>query len=387
MDDMELQSGERDPEQLYVSIVIPDLFKGFVVRDPPLNIYYKDTKKASEQWLSSACDLLPEMCEKAKMVDASYFCGIMAPEASTSDFRILCDWANWVFPFDDMFDDGELRSRPDTARLVIDGLISSMDGIEYSGPKHTMISAHADILARLTDVIAPPPCDGRRSEFEYLSSHDSRLKRNAETRGRYVTSMKTYATGVLCQVLEDTNEHTASVYSMINMRRKVIGISPFYQFVELVHGLRIPSNVFEDPMIQKLQVLGEEMILLANDIISYAREEREGVTHNLVTVYRLQGLSAQDAFESVDRLLDERFFDWNNSVRQLPTWNDNIDQQISLYIQGIQRVVQANVSWSHHTARYKAGKLEEPARQIRVLANPRYLKEHNFKGHHGEAHE
>lgn len=74
--------------------------------------------------------------------------------------------------------------------------------------------------------------------------------------------MKTYATGVLCQVLEDTNEHTASVYSMINMRRKVIGISPFYQFIELVHGLRIPSNVFEDPMIQKLQVLGEEMILL-----------------------------------------------------------------------------------------------------------------------------
>ena len=33
----------------------------------------------------------------------------MVPDADASTFRVICNWGYWIFPFDDLFDDGELR--------------------------------------------------------------------------------------------------------------------------------------------------------------------------------------------------------------------------------------------------------------------------------------
>jgi hypothetical protein len=34
-------------------------------------------------------------------IDFSYFCAAAAPDVGEEELRTLCDWGNWLFPFDD----------------------------------------------------------------------------------------------------------------------------------------------------------------------------------------------------------------------------------------------------------------------------------------------
>ena len=87
-----------------------------------------------------------------------------------------------------------------------------------------------------------------------------------------------------------------SIDEMITTRRGSIGVAPLYPLIEYAGGLRIPDEVFEDPVIQKLEILGVDIIFLyaykcsslpqpigdfnadtlhqrTNDILSYRKEE------------------------------------------------------------------------------------------------------------------
>jgi hypothetical protein len=43
----------------------------------------------------------------------------MVPYADAKLLRILCDWGNWIFPFDDLFDNGEVREDSAYAEKVM----------------------------------------------------------------------------------------------------------------------------------------------------------------------------------------------------------------------------------------------------------------------------
>ncbi|KAK3612856.1 hypothetical protein LTR22_028419, partial [Elasticomyces elasticus] len=51
----------------------------------------------------------------------------MVPDADAVTFRVICDWGNWIFPFDDLFDDGGLRQDKLRARKVLTWLSSSFE--------------------------------------------------------------------------------------------------------------------------------------------------------------------------------------------------------------------------------------------------------------------
>ena len=56
-------------------------------------------------------------------------------------------------------------------------------------------------------------------------------------------------------------------------------------------------------------------------------------------------MSAQQAFNAAGKLLDERYRRWDKIEASLPSWGDEIDYQVSRYIQGIKGVVQADLEW------------------------------------------
>ena len=43
----------------------------------------------------------------------------MAPHAEAEDLRIICNWGNWIFPFDDLFDNGDVRNDTIQAQNVM----------------------------------------------------------------------------------------------------------------------------------------------------------------------------------------------------------------------------------------------------------------------------
>jgi hypothetical protein len=92
--------------------------------------------------------------------------------------------------------------------------------------------------------------------------------------------------------------------------------------------------------------------LLHNDLLSYCKEEEEGVIHNTVAVCRLQGMSAQDAVTFVGTEVSCRMAEFEETVRELRKSKYGRADEMMRYVQGIRDVIKANLWWSFRTERF-----------------------------------
>lgn len=65
----------------------------------------------------------------------------------------------------------------------------------------------------------------------------------------------------------------------------------------------------------------------------------------MVAVCRMNGAAAQEAFDEIASMVDARFGLWNESIEALPSCGGEGNTQLRLYVQGIENIVQANLSW------------------------------------------
>lgn len=77
----------------------------------------------------------------------------MVPFANEDKFRTVCDWGNWVFPYDDFFDNGVMRNDPVRAKIAMESLVSNFD--EESKLESEMLPEMKDIfrVVRFHDTI------------------------------------------------------------------------------------------------------------------------------------------------------------------------------------------------------------------------------------------
>ncbi|CEI39940.1 unnamed protein product [Fusarium venenatum] len=334
------------------TVVLPDLFKGFVVQTPRINKGYEAVKPVSEQWLSEKCQFSPRMKKRVEFCDFALFISIAAPDAPGDRLKTMCDWGNWVFPFDDLFDEGSLKNAQKQAQFVIDSLMADMLGKTFTNKKIRVVQAHDDIFRRVSEV-----------------------SRSART--RFALAMRDYTDGVIHHVKHFSSNSIPSIEDMLHTRRLSSGVTPLYHLVEYAHGIQLPDEVFENPVIQTLERLGVDFVLLANDVLSYRKEENDDSPFSMVASCRMAGQSAQEAFDTVGALLEERHQEWQTVIAELPSWGPEIDAQVTRYVEGIRNVVQANVTWSFQSGRY-FGKQAQEIRQTRlvdVMINPPYLQQ------------
>ena len=70
-----------------------------------------------------------------------------------------------------------------------------------------------------------------------------------------------------------------------------------------------------------------------------------GVTHNIIALFRDQGLSQQAAYDSVDVLLRQRYRRWYLALSELPVFGEKHDIEVQKYVKSCQDVVLANLNW------------------------------------------
>ncbi|KAI0017861.1 hypothetical protein F4780DRAFT_754153 [Xylariomycetidae sp. FL0641] len=172
-----------------------------------------------------------------------------------------------------------------------------------------------------------------------------------------------------------------------------IGAFPMYALMEFAYQLRILDEVFRHPAVKILMNLGAEFVQLEvdaddgelvgfltqlgsmNDILSCQKEvvphhgtprlvphvddtrQGEHYPFNMVAMCRMNGMSAQRAFDGIASMVDARFIPWDKTLEALPSWggiklrlkwgaisrafNRPSDSQLevreSLMMQGIQR--------------------------------------------------
>ena len=67
----------------------------------------------------------------------------------------------------------------------------------------------------------------------------------------------------------------------------------------------------------------------------------------MVAVCRNAGMSTQAAYDHMGDLLKQRYRDWYLALAALPSWGREIDAEVQQYIEGVKRVVQANLHWRY----------------------------------------
>ncbi|KAK8092575.1 hypothetical protein PG999_014774 [Apiospora kogelbergensis] len=346
----------------WVTISLPDMFKGFLVAEPAVNPFYNDARAKSEMWLQSAMALSPKQAKRVQYCNFTYFVSVLIPHAPKERLKIASDWGNWIFVFDDsklkgrtpqpaggtpsntafvliVFDEGELRDDPDTSQRIVHNLLSIMVPEVQRTSEEPVVMAHDSFYQELAQYISPAAT---------TSFGQAALLTDVSLAGvlrRYVEAMKSYSTGCLQHVVDFTADQTPTLLEMLETRRISSGVFPMYPLIEFAYDLNLPDEVFLDPTVQKLSNLGVELVMLMNDILSYPKEESEDCPFSTVAVCRMNGASAQQAFDEIASMVDARFSAWDEAAEALPSWGAEVDAQLHQYIQGIQNIVQANISW------------------------------------------
>jgi hypothetical protein len=171
-------------------------------------------------------------------------------------------------------------------------------------------------------------------------------------RNRYVASMRQYSSGTLAQVRQAQSGRAAKFEEVLAQRRQSVCVTPLFVLVEFGHKIDLLDDDFENAYVRRLEMLGVEITLLHNDLLSYCKEEEEGVVHNTVAVCRLQGMSAQEAVTFIGTEVSCRMAEFEEAVRKLQESNHGRLDELMRYVRGIRDVIKANLWWSFQTERF-----------------------------------
>lgn len=272
----------------------------------------------------------------------------MAPGADQERLRIICDWGNWIFPFDDIFDNGNFSDDYSGACAIISRLLSVFDEDHKSlevqmHATASLVGFHDDIWARIK---------------EKSSSSIAQL---------YARAMMDYCAGTLDQVQHAEKAHGNNLEHMLSMRRQSVCVATLFALVQFGHDIVLPDFVSENTTIKEIECIGIDLTLMHNDLLSYDKEDAEGVPHNLVAVCRAQGMSAQMAVDCVAELINSRHVQLNRAMGNVPSWDKETDSQVTRYLLGIQDVIKANLYWSFRSARFLTDRQKESILTSRTI--------------------
>jgi len=144
----------------------------------------------------------------------------------------------------------------------------------------------------------------------------------------------------------------ATFVEVLAQRRQSVCVTPLFVLVEFGHKIDLPDEAFENAIVHRLEMLGVEIVLLHNDLLSYCKEEEEGVVHNTVAVCRLQGMGAQEAVTFIGTEVACRMAEFEEAVQKLEGSSWDYANELLRYTQGIRDVIKANLWWSLRTERF-----------------------------------
>lgn len=223
-----------------VSVILPQLFVSFLATPPRLNPAYDKVSRESESAILEFCKLDERVTKIIRKGDFSRFVAIAAPDAEEAKFRTYCDWCNWVFPYDDLFDNGYLRSDAPAAQAKMKALFY---GMEPHGSARTTGQCN---LVRFHNII-----------WERIRSSAS-----VGVQQRFARTMRQFCDAVLKQVITLAADETPTVEEMLAIRRQSAGVGPLFPLYEYANNLDLPDDFFDHAAIQELQELGMDCALL-----------------------------------------------------------------------------------------------------------------------------
>jgi hypothetical protein len=253
------------------------------------------------------------------------------PSAAPETLQIVTDWSTWLFLLDDQCDEAGMGRDPEQLACLHTQLIKVLQGVPPSPDQASLVHGLWDLRTR---IIAHAPEGWYR---------------------RFSDSVTQYFSA---NVWEATNRRQGQIPDAVSycaMRLFTSAVYPCLLLIELTEGLRLPSEVYDHPDVQRLTKMTNNVISWANDIVSLEKERLQGDVHNLALILSYeQKLPLQAAVEQVGALHDSEIFAFISLTRQLPSFTPPIDNDLQRYVSGMRFWMRANLDWSLDTVRYRA---------------------------------
>ncbi|EHK20868.1 uncharacterized protein TRIVIDRAFT_59217 [Trichoderma virens Gv29-8] len=270
-------------------VLIPDLFSSIMAAEPAINPHYQDGKAEADEWFKKLLRLTGKEEMKFNKTDFGFATAIWAPSAERDRFRTAVDWSNWVFYFDDQFDEGHLANHP--------------------------VKAQEEIDRKQTSPICVPDHLGSNKDYSHLKYLESLIYQSKLSKGSPVPAL--------------------TVDEYMNNRRRTSRVVLAIRLVEYAEDIRLSHIQIDHPSLQ-----------VSNDILSYKKEvELDDARNNLITILKSQLLSDQEAMNKIGKMLDDCYKSWHSAVDELPTWGEEIDRDVLKYLEACHNVGLGNLHW------------------------------------------
>lgn len=143
-----------------------------------------------------------------------------------------------------------------------------------------------------------------------------------------------------------------SMEECIRYREDQVAGYPFIDYVDLTLDTALPEVVFQHPHIQRLWKLIIHFIIYVNDLYSIEKDiyNKEIMNVSLV-IQHIEKCSLEEAQFKTLQMHNETLEEFERLCSSLPDFGP-YNEQVSIYIERLQLVVQGNLSWHKMSRRY-----------------------------------
>jgi Terpene synthase family 2, C-terminal metal binding len=296
-----------------------------------INPYANQGQQAAVEWAHRLRLLKRDAAyRRLERVQYGMLMGRAYPSAALETLQIATDWSTWLFLLDDQCDEAGIGQDPEQLAGLHKRFLDVLRGVAPQQDKEPLVHGLWDLYVRLR---------------KYATN--DWLRRFSGSVSMYFAANIWEATNRRQGLIPDASTYRA-------MRPFTSAVYPCLMLIELTEQLRLPSEVYNHPDVQRLAQMTNNVISWSNDILSFEKEQRQGDVHNLVLILaHEQRLSSQAAVEQVAALHDDEVRDFITLAGQLPRFGSTIDADLQRYLDGMRSWMRGNLDWSIGTARYQ----------------------------------
>ncbi|KIK69148.1 hypothetical protein GYMLUDRAFT_152409 [Collybiopsis luxurians FD-317 M1] len=326
------------------SFVLPDLVATCPI---PLRVnrYHREVPADTKTWLhkfqAESTKSLPEFFEHFDAQKFHLLASACYPDADYSGLRFCSDYLSYIFYFDEITD----QMNEIGTSSVREEVMNSLNYPETFKSQYMIGKLTADLFSRMRQNSSPG------------------------IQKRFIDTMESFCKDIDREALHRESRHISDPDTYLAHRRETNGCKTCLVLIEYANNLRIPDEVLDDPRIKKLEILTNDFIAYVNDLYSYNVEQSKGQIHNIVTslMYANPTMDLAGAVDRVNELTHRTIDQFMELKASLPSWGEQIDKDIAVYIKGMESWMVGLIFWSLQTERY-FGKSTQAVRETRLVA-------------------
>lgn len=244
------------------------------------------------------------------------------------------DFTSWLFLFDDQVDEGLEGKKGEYLEALTAKLIEVMVSDSIEAIEHTAIPPLAAGLSDVWQRLRPLGDTAWQARFanrvsEYLEACVWEANNREQ---RVFPTIEQYAVARI---------YTGAVFTQLEL-------------IEVMYDIKLPRTIMQHAIVQQLTWSAVQLIAFSNDIFSAPKEMEQNDVHNLVILLQKErNASFQEALALAAALHDSTMRTFEALEKWLPSFDDEINEQLSRYVLGLRYWIRANVDWSlKDTKRY-----------------------------------